>query len=151
MRDSRNITIYDDGDEIKFKLTKMGAWRAQRWLVDAGISLVGTGIISRVGQGGAVGVSDIIGALLEDGLSSLGNLKGEEVERLVADLIHGTALKLTGRGVVEMTAHEIENTFSSLPALFELEKQCLEINFGFFAQGGALTGGGPRQGQGSQG
>lgn len=148
MRESRNITINDDGDEIKFKLTAMSAWRAQRWVFDMGIHLVGTGIVSKFAGGDNVGLSDIIGALVRDGFSCLGNLKGDEVERLLSDLIHGTAQKLTGRGVVEMTATEIDNTFSSLPALFELEKQCLEVNFGFFAKDAPLTGGAPRPGQG---
>lgn len=140
MRNTKTITILDDTDEIKFKLTAMAAMAQQRWLSKAGALLVKSGMLkANIGVNPDVG--SIVKALLDSDLAFLGNIDTDGVNRLMVDLICQTACKLSGaRGVVEMTENELENTFTKLSSLIELEKQCLTINFDFFHDVGVLTG-----------
>ncbi len=139
MRNTKNITILDDTDEIKFKLTAMSAMSQQTWLSRAGALLVKTGIL-KADIGNNFDLGTMLNALKANGFSFLGNLDTEGVNALMVDLIGRTAKKLTGRGIVEMTPSELENTFTKLTSLIELEKECFMINFDFFQNGGLFNG-----------
>ena len=83
MRKNKNITIIDNGNEIKFKITALSAMQQQRWLAKAFTTLA-------------------------------------------------TAVKMSGAGITQLNEQELENTFESIKALVELEKECFNISFDFF-------------------
>lgn len=140
MRNTKTITILDDTDEIKFKLTAMSAMAQQRWLSKAATILIKSGLL-KANVGASPNVASIVKTLLGSDFAFLGNIDTDDANALMVDLICKTSTKLSGaRGVVEMTESELENTFTKLSSLVELEKQCLTINFDFFQNASLFAG-----------
>lgn len=135
MRTTKNITIKDDDVEIKFKLTALSALGLQKWIVKAGVALAESGLLN-VEVGNNFSIDAIFSAIQQNGFNFLGKLDPDKANKLLIELVHDTATKLTGAGVVELTENELENTFSKITSLFELEKQCFAVNFDFFQNAG---------------
>lgn len=140
MRNIKNITIIDDKTELKFKLTAMSARAQQKWLAKLIGIVIKSGFFKSETGEVAADMSAVFRSIKDSGFAFLGNINAEDAEGLLLDLVCNTAVKLTGKAVIPMTEREIDNTFSKLDALFELEKACFSINFDFFREGGALSG-----------
>ena len=131
MRTIKNISIHDDGVKIDFKLTALSAMKLQKWIIKAGIALAESGLLE-TDLGNNFSIDAVFNAIAKKGFGFLGKLDPEKTNALLIELIHDTALKMTGAGVIELTESELENTFTKIQSLFELEKQCFAINFDFF-------------------
>lgn len=130
MRKTKNITIKDNGNEYKFKLTALSAMAQQRWLFKAFTTLAESGLLE-------VDIEDfdiakIISAIKAKGLGFLGKLDSDKINDLLIDLISKTAVKLTGSAVIALDEKELEATFEDIRSLISLQKECFTISFDFF-------------------
>ena len=137
MRKTKNLTIIDNGNEIKFKLIALSAMQQQRWLAKAFTTLAESGLLEM--DVSSLDLSQIINAIKAKGLGFLGRLDSDKINDLLVDLVSKTAQKMTGAGVTQLTEKELENTFENIRSLVELEKECFNISFDFFQLGEQLT------------
>lgn len=133
MRKTKNLTIIDNGNEIKFKLIALSAMQQQRWLAKAFTTLAESGLLEM--DVSSLDLSQIINAIKAKGLGFLGRLDSDKINDLLVDLVSKTAQKMTGAGVTQLTEKELENTFENIRSLVELEKECFNISFDFFQLG----------------
>ena len=124
MRKNKNITIIDNGNEIKFKITALSAMQQQRWLAKAFTTLAECGLLEM--DVSSLDISQIVNAIKAKGLDS------DKVNDLLIELVSKTAVKMSGAGITQLNEQELENTFESIKALVELEKECFNISFDFF-------------------
>lgn len=130
MRKTKNLTIIDNGNEIKFKLIALSAMQQQRWLAKAFTTLAESGLLEM--DVSSLDLSQIINAIKAKGLGFLGRLDSDKINDLLVDLVFKTAQKMTGAGITQLTESELENTFENIRSLVELEKECFNISFDFF-------------------
>ena len=130
MRKTKNITIVDNGNEIKFKLTALSAMQQQRWLAKAFTTLAESGLLEM--DVSSLDISQIINAIKAKGLGFLGRLDSDKINDLLVELVSKTAVKMVGAGIIQITETELENTFENIRSLVELEKECFNISFDFF-------------------
>ena len=130
MRKTKTITIVDNGNEIKFKLTALSAMQQQRWLAKAFTTLAESGLLEM--DVASLDINQIINAIKARGLGFLGRLDSDKINDLLVELITKTAVKLVGVGVIQLTESELENTFENIRSLVELEKECFNVSFDFF-------------------
>ena len=135
MRTTKNISIFDDDVKIDFKLTALSAMKLQKWIIKAGIALAESGLLE-TDVGNNFSIDAVFSAISKKGLGFLGKLDPEKTNALLVELIRETAVKMTGAGIIPLTENELENTFTKIQSLFELEKQCFAINFDFFRTDG---------------
>lgn len=133
MRKTKNLTIKDNGNEIKFKLIALSAMQQQRWLAKAFTTLAESGLLEM--DVSNLDLSQIINAIKAKGLGFLGRLDSDKINDLLVDLVSKTAQKMTGVGFTQLTEKELENTFENIRSLVELEKECFNISFDFFQLG----------------
>lgn len=133
MRKTKNLTIIDNGNEIKFKLIALSAMQQQRWLAKAFTTLAESGLLEM--DVSSLDLSQIINAIKAKGLGFLGRLDSDKINDLLVDLVSKTAQKMSGAGVTQLTEKELENTFENIRSLVELEKECFNISFDFFQLG----------------
>lgn len=130
MRKTKNLTIIDNGNEIKFKLIALSAMQQQRWLAKAFTTLAESGLLEM--DVSSLDLSQIINAIKAKGLGFLGRLDSDKINDLLVDLVSKTAQKMSGAGVTQLTELELEQTFENIRSLVELEKECFNISFDFF-------------------
>ena len=130
MRKTKNLTIIDNGNEIKFKLIALSAMQQQRWLAKAFTTLAESGLLEM--DVSSLDLSQIINAIKAKGLGFLGRLDSDKINDLLVELVSKTAQKMTGAGITQLTESELENTFENIRSLVELEKECFNISFDFF-------------------
>lgn len=130
MRKTKNLTIIDNGNEIKFKLIALSAMQQQRWLAKAFTTLAESGLLEM--DVSSLNLSQIINAIKAKGLGFLGRLDSDKINDLLVELVSKTAQKMTGAGITQLTESELENTFENIRSLVELEKECFNISFDFF-------------------
>lgn len=133
MRKTKNLTIKDNGNEIKFKLIALSAMQQQRWLAKAFTTLAESGLLEM--DVSSLDLSQIINAIKAKGLGFLGRLDSDKINDLLVELVSKTAQKMSGAGVTELTESELEKTFENIRSLVELEKECFNISFDFFQLG----------------
>ena len=133
MRKTKNLTIIDNGNEIKFKLIALSAMQQQRWLAKAFTTLAESGLLEM--DVSSLNLSQIINAIKAKGLGFLGRLDSDKINDLLVELVSKTAQKMTGAGITQLTESELENTFENIRSLVELEKECFNISFDFFQPG----------------
>ncbi len=133
MRKTKNLTIIDNGNEIKFKLIALSAMQQQRWLAKAFTTLAESGLLEM--DVSSLDLSQIINAIKAKGLGFLGRLDSDKINDLLVELVSKTAQKMTGAGITQLTESELENTFENIRSLVELEKECFNISFDFFQLG----------------
>lgn len=133
MRKTKNLTIKDNGNEIKFKLIALSAMQQQRWLAKAFTTLAESGLLEM--DVSSLDLSQIINAIKAKGLGFLGRLDSDKINDLLVDLVSKTAQKMSGAGVTLLTESELEKTFENIRSLVELEKECFNISFDFFQLG----------------
>ena len=137
MRKTKNLTIIDNGNEIKFKLIALSAMQQQRWLAKAFTTLAESGLLEM--DVSSLDLSQIINAIKAKGLGFLGRLDSDKINDLLVELVSKTAQKMTGAGITQLTESELENTFENIRSLVELEKECFNISFDFFQHAEYLT------------
>lgn len=137
MRKTKNLTIIDNGNEIKFKLIALSAMQQQRWLAKAFTTLAESGLLEM--DVSSLDLSQIINAIKAKGLGFLGRLDSDKINDLLVELVSKTAQKMTGAGITQLTESELENTFENIRSLVELEKECFNISFDFFQHAEQLT------------
>ena len=74
----------------------------------------------------------IVNAIKSKGLGFIGRLDSDKINDLLIELVSKTAKRMNGAGFTELNERELENTFESIKALIELEKECFNISFDFF-------------------
>lgn len=141
MKKTKNITIVDDGTELKFKITQLSALGLQRWSIDAGVALAETGLLELdMGEiSNGISFDDVIRAIARNGFSFLGKLNSDKANELLIRLICSSTVKLSGASIIQMTETELDNTFSDIKALIELEKEVFLINFHSMLAGSQLN------------
>ena len=130
MRKTKNITIVDNGNELKFKLIALSAMQQQRWIAKAFTSLAESGLLEV--DVNSLNLKQIIDAIKAKGLGFIGRLDSDKINDLLIELVSKTAKRMNGTGFTELNERELENTFESIKALIELEKECFNISFDFF-------------------
>ena len=130
MRKTKTITIKDNGNEIKFQLIALSAMAQQRWLAKAFTTLAESGLLEM--DVASLDMAQIINAIKAKGLGFLGRLDSDKINDLLIELVSKTAKKVAGGVMIELNEKELENTFESIKALVELEKECFNISFDFF-------------------
>ena len=130
MRKTKNITIVDNGNELKFKLIALSAMQQQRWIVKAFTTLAESGLLEV--DVNSLDLNQIVNAIKAKGLGFIGRLDSDKINDLLIELVSKTAKRMNGTGFTELNERELENTFESIKALIELEKECFNISFDFF-------------------
>ena len=130
MRKTKNITIVDNGNELKFKLIALSAMQQQRWIAKAFTTLAESGLLEV--DVNSLNLKQIIDAIKAKGLGFIGRLDSDKINDLLIELVSKTAKRMNGTGFTELNERELENTFESIKALIELEKECFNISFDFF-------------------
>ena len=85
MRKNKNITIIDNGNEIKFKITALSAMQQQRWLAKAFTTLAECGLLEM--DVSSLDISQIVNAIKAKGLGCLGRLDSDKVNDLLIELL----------------------------------------------------------------
>ena len=130
MRKTKNITIVDNGNELKFKLIALSAMQQQRWIAKAFTTLAESGLLEI--DVNSLNLKQIIDAIKARGLGFIGRLDSDKINDLLIELVSKTAKRMNGSGFTELNERELENTFENIKALIELEKECFNISFDFF-------------------
>ena len=130
MRKTKNITIVDNGNELKFKLIALSAMQQQRWIAKAFTTLAESGLLEM--DVNSLDLNQIVNAIKAKGLGFIGRLDSDKINDLLIELVSKTAKRMNGASVTELNEKELENTFESIQALIELEKECFNISFDFF-------------------
>ena len=130
MRKTKNITIVDNGNELKFKLIALSAMQQQRWIAKAFTTLAESGLLEI--DVNSLNLKQIIDAIKAKGLGFIGRLDSDKINDLLIELVSKTAKRMNGASVTELNEKELENTFENIQALIELEKECFNISFDFF-------------------
>ena len=92
MRKNKNITIIDNGNEIKFKITALSAMQQQRWLAKAFTTLAECGLLEM--DVSSLDISQIVNAIKAKGLGFLGRLDSDKVNDLLIELVSLLSLYL---------------------------------------------------------
>ena len=130
MRKTKNITIVDNGNELKFKLIALSAMQQQRWIAKAFTTLAESGLLEM--DVNSLDLNQIVNAIKAKGLGFIGRLDSDKINDLLIELVAKTAKRMNGAGFTELNERELENTFENIKALIELEKECFNISFDFF-------------------
>ena len=135
MRTTKNITITDNGNNYNYVLTKMSALSLQKWTARAFAVLIETGILEQeaVSNDFLTNLKTVFSKFNGDTLSCLGRVNCDKLDALLLDLIGKTAERVVGASKINVTETDLNSTLENLSSLFELEKECLFINFPMFA------------------
>lgn len=133
MRDVKNITIEDGENEYKFRLTKLSAREQSRFLIRMTIQLAKAGLLDidfkDILTSGDIGMDKVVGAILDKGLTFIGNLDANEVEGLLLDLVAKSAQRVTKDSLTAVDAQELDMLFNNMSALFALYREVIKLNF----------------------
>ncbi len=136
MRKQKNIIINDDGHELTFKITQLSALQLEIFLLKATKVLAKAGILnSEVKNDSADNLNLIADSLLNNLPSVLGALDVDESVSLISDLLARCVVKTDGKLTRVMTSEEVDAVFSTVPALFELQKETVKFNLDFLLAG----------------
>lgn len=137
MRKTMNLKLVDDGHEIEFRITQMPATTAEKFLITAGTIIAGTGLLKLDQMDDGAEVLDaFIGAVLRDGLESLGKLDVNKLDPL-NDMIYSCVEHKVDNSYLQVNAENIDAKIAEVKTLFALKKEVIKFNFGFFMDGGA--------------
>ena len=102
----------------------------QRWIAKAFTTLAESGLLEM--DVNSLDLNQIVNAIKAKGLGFIGRLDSDKINDLLIELVSKTAKRMNGAGFTELNERELENTFESIKALIELEKECFNISFDFF-------------------
>lgn len=134
MRTGITVKLTDDGHELTFKITPMGALSQEAWIIDAVSAIAESGVLAAdVGQlQNSMDALAVLGkALQQDGLAFLGRIKTSRVKQLLNELLEKCVVKVDGAAMRPMTPTEVDATICDLRTLFALQKEAVRANFGF--------------------
>lgn len=138
MRKEKKIVLNDRGRELNFKIKEMSALQLERWIVKAGLLLAGSGILdASLASGDAGDVMAKAGQVISDeGLSALTKLDFDKAEPLLDDLL-GCCYHVVEGGVeTRLTPGIVDGIIEDVRTLFQLRKEALALNLGFFVNAG---------------
>ncbi len=140
MREQRDITIDDRGNQLKFRVTAMSALGLERWGIKAGVLLAGAGLLDLdVGEGASL--DGVLSAIAGKGLSFLGKVEPEKASDLLLEMVEACAMRLNGGMQMKMTPDELDRTFDDVRSLITLQKEVFAVNFSAYS--GALNAASP--------
>ena len=132
MREIKDLTINEDDNAYKFRLTQLSAISLQKWAFKTGVLLARSGILDADAEN--TDVTDIINVISKKGFSFLGKIDADEAHNLLMELVEKTAKRVVNNNntLLDVNENELENIFSDIKSLFSLEKEVFKINFSFF-------------------
>lgn len=135
MRTTKKITITDNGNNYEYLLTKMSALSLQKWTERAFAALIETGILEQEAASTdfLTNLKTVFNNFSGDTLSCLGRVNCDRLDALILDMVGKTAERVVGASKVKVTETDLEATLEDMSSLFELEKECLFVNFPIFA------------------
>ena len=133
MRTTKDIVINDNGNEYKYRLTKLSALGLARWGERVICALAAAGILDQQAGDLTEGMALIGNLLKEKGFSFLGGVDCDKTDKLMLELVEKTATRMAGAATIRVTEQDLESTFEDISSLFELIKECLVVNFPAFA------------------
>ena len=148
MRKQKNITIIEDGQELRFTIKQMPASELEIWC----LRLAGLFARSNLGLPVADGAMAIGEMLREKGLSglleALGRLEIDEIRPLLDGLLGCCQYISEPNSLTRLTPQVVDGIVSDVRSLFRLRKEALELNLGFLLPEGTGPGGGLSGSQG---
>jgi len=134
MRQEKIITLNDRGNELMFKIKEMPALKLESWLIRAGLLLVGSGAFDRRDITNAQEALQQAGAMLsQNGISALAKIDFEKAQPLLDDLLR-CCFFISGKTEQQLSPEIVDGIIEDVKTLFELRKEALKINVGFFLQ-----------------
>ena len=133
MRTTKEITITDNGNEYKYRLTKLSALSLIRWGERVLCVLAKAGILDRQAETVTDGMAFLANLVTTKGLTFLGDIDCDRVDELILDLIEQTATRTVGNATIKVNKQDIDNTLEDITSFFNLAKECFLINFHQFA------------------
>lgn len=137
MRKTKNVTIMEDGQEIKFHIKQMSATQLESWIIRALLLAGGSGLA--VPEGADIQAA---GAYLAGrGFGALGGLEYSKIEPLMNDLL-ACCYHITGdNSMTQLNPGVVDGIIGDVRTLFELRKEALALNLGFLGpEGVSLSG-----------
>lgn len=131
MREAVCVQIPDGDKILTFRITPMGALKAEAWMYRAAIAIGGSvdgSVLNREKLGNAEAV-----------LGMLRQLDYDKAAPLLADLLSGVERINENGGSVPVTAATIEGQIDFPTTLTMLRAAVLKANYGFFGNGGFNT------------
>ena len=142
MRKQKNITIIDDGQELRFVIKQMPASELEIWC----LRLAGLFARGNLGMPMADGATAIGEMLREKGLAGLletvGRFDVEELRPLLDGLLGCCRYVAEPNSLTRLTPQIVDGIVSDVRSLFLLRKEALELNLGFLLPEGTAPGGG---------
>ena len=137
MRKQTTITVNDGGNELTFKITQLSAMQLEIFLLKTTKLLAKAGLLDAPlsGKDGADAMGEIANLLLNNLPQALGGLDVEDASALIGDLVEKCVEKVDGKLLRRMSPDEVDAVISTLPALFELQKQTVIFNLDFLVAG----------------
>lgn len=141
MRKQTTITINDDGNELTFKITQLSATQLEIFLLKATKLLAKSGLLNAQinKRDGVDALGEIADVMLNNLPQALSALDVDQASELIGDLLEKCVEKIDGKLSRRMTPLEVESVISTLPALFELQKQTVKFNLDFLLAGSHLS------------
>lgn len=139
MRKTKNVTIIEDGQELRFLVKQMPATALSRWTTQAMLLLSRLGVDAS--RNDPVGAAQV---LRERGdgklLCGLAGLSVDDLEPLQNDLL-ACCYHISGpNSMTRLTPDIVDSIVSDMCTLFKLENEALELNLGFMLPEGGLSG-----------
>ena len=131
MRQTKHITLYEDGQELRFFIKQMPATELERWCIRA-MGLLARGGFELPGTDDMSGLSEILRDQGTKGLLRiLGHLDFEDIAPLL-DALLGCCHHISGpNSMTQLTPDIVDGIISEMPNLRALRLEALSLNLGF--------------------
>lgn len=139
MRQTKDITITEDGNEYKFRITAMSAIRQEKWGIKVGVLLASSGLLEFDLDNTAVSLDGVFSAITKKGLGFLGKLDPDKTSSLLFEIIEECVTRIDGAGSMKVDEKELDNLFSDVRSLVTLQKEVFLVNFHSFMDGNQLN------------
>lgn len=139
MRKTKNITLFEDGRELKFLIKQMSAMNLARWCAHLTFALSRGGLALPGGEDPAVAAQTLKAHGLGGLLRALGGLDVDEMQPLMDELL-ACCYHLSEPGsMTQLTPGIVDSIISELPTLMKLAAASLELNLDFIVPEGSIT------------
>ena len=133
MRTTREITINDNGNEYRYRLTKLSALKLIKWGERTICALAEAGILGRETTSSITDGMALIGDLISrEGLNFLGKLDCDRTDELLISLVNQTAERIVGGAIIKVDDKDLD-ILEDPNSILQLGKECFMINFPQFA------------------
>ena len=131
MRKTKNITLIEDGQELRFQIKQMSAMELARWCGQALCMLTGPGLAASRGEDPA----DFAALLEKHGKSgALRALMGLDMDKMqpLIDGLLACCSHISGpNSLTQLTPGVVDGIISDVRTLMRLLAESLEVNLGF--------------------